>query len=150
MPGFTKEAMVSYHDVMVEVVDELGKDLAGTDAHVPVVDEMGKLTLEVIGRCGFGYSFDSFGGSEHPFVAAMSRALTFAQNSAIPVPFVGTFLHRKAEKQNELDHALLVETVDEVIAARQRSGERRRDLLDRMLHPATVPRSIRRTSATRY
>lgn len=147
MPGFTKEAMVSYHDVMVEVVDELGKDLASADGHVPVVDEMGKLTLEVIGRCGFGYSFDSFGGSEHPFVAAMSRALTFAQNSAIPVPFVGTFLHRKAEKQNELDHALLVETVDEVIAARQRSGERRRDLLDRMLHPddgaALDPENIR-------
>jgi len=137
MPGFTKEAMVSYHGAMVEVVDELCKDLASQPpgGYVPVVDEMGKLTLEVIGRCGFGYSFDSFGDTEHPFVGAMSRSLTYAQKSAIPVPFIGKLLQRKDEQQNEIDHRLLVDTVDDVIDARKQSGERQRDLLDRMLHP---------------
>ncbi|MBM4479818.1 cytochrome P450 (plasmid) [Prescottella equi] len=137
VPGFTKDAMVSYHGMMVDVVEELCKDLENQPAgeYVPVVDEMGKLTLEVIGRCGFGYSFDSFGGHEHPFVAAMTRSLTYAQKSAIPVPFVGKLLGRKDEQQNAADRRLLNETVDEVIAARQTSGERRSDLLDRMLHP---------------
>ncbi|NKW64280.1 cytochrome P450, partial [Rhodococcus hoagii] len=55
--------------------------------------------------------------------------------SAIPVPFVGKLLGRKDEQQNAADRRLLNETVDEVIAARQTSGERRSDLLDRMLHP---------------
>ncbi|MFF0818395.1 cytochrome P450 [Rhodococcus sp. NPDC003318] len=136
VPGFTKDAMVSYHGTMVEVVDELCKDLESRSGDfVPVVDEMGKLTLEVIGRCGFGYSFDSFGESEHPFVTAMSRALTYAQDTAIPLPFIGKWLRRNEEQQNEIDRRLLAETVDQVIANRQESGERRLDLLDRMLHP---------------
>ena len=139
VPGFAKDAMVSYHGTMVEVVDELCKDLEnrGPGKYVPVVDQMGKLTLEVIGRCGFGYSFDSFGEGEHPFVAAMSRSLTSAQKNAIPLPFIGPLLRRKELQQNEIDHRLLVDTVDEVIAARRRSGERKPDLLDRMLHPDT-------------
>ncbi|MEE2033381.1 cytochrome P450 [Rhodococcus chondri] len=136
VPGFTKDAMVSYHGTMVEVIDELCKDIESRSGEfIPAVDEMGKLTLEVIGQCGFGYSFDSFGGSEHPFVTAMSRALTYAQDSAIPLPFIGKWLRRKEEQQNEIDRRLLAETVDEVIATRQQSGERRSDLLDRMLHP---------------
>ncbi|MBM4529857.1 cytochrome P450, partial [Rhodococcus hoagii] len=51
VPGFTKDAMVSYHGMMVDVVEELCKDLENQPAgeYVPVVDEMGKLTLEVIG-----------------------------------------------------------------------------------------------------
>ncbi|CRK54614.1 Unspecific monooxygenase [Rhodococcus sp. RD6.2] len=140
VPGFTKDAMISYHATMVEVVDALCKDLESQPpgAYVPVVEEMGKLTLEVIGRCGFGYSFDSFDAdadAEHPFVAAMSRSLTHAQKSAIPLPFIGKLLGRKAEQQNQIDHQVLVDTVDEVIASRQQSGERRADLLDRMLYP---------------
>ncbi|MFZ2175679.1 MAG: cytochrome P450, partial [Rhodococcus sp. (in: high G+C Gram-positive bacteria)] len=136
MPAFTKESMVSYHDTMVQVTEELCAALKQTADPVPVVDVMGGLTLEVIGRCGFGYSFDSFSGAEeHPFVGALTRSLTYAQKSGIPLPFIGKLLRRKAEKQNRADRELLVSTVDEVIAERQRTGERRKDLLDRMLHP---------------
>lgn len=136
MPAFTKESMVSYHDTMVAVTDELCAHLSSQEgAPVPVVDAMGGLTLEVIGRCGFGYSFDSFHHSDHPFVAALTRSLTYAQKSGIPIPFIGKLLRRTEEKQNTADRALLVETVDGVIAERQRTGERRNDLLDRMLHP---------------
>ncbi|SDD79625.1 cytochrome P450 [Rhodococcus tukisamuensis] len=136
LPAFTKEAMVSYHGTMTEVVDELCTSLdTRAGEFVPVVEQMGKLTLEVIGRCGFGYTFDSFGGAEHPLVGAMSRTLTHAQRSALPLPFVGKLLRRKEERQNELDQGLLVRTVDEVIEERRTTGERRSDLLDRMLHP---------------
>src|SRR3546814_9913512 len=100
-------------------------------APVPVVDAMGGLTLEVIGRCGFGYSFDSFHHSDHPFVAALTRSLTYAQKSGIPIPFIGQLLRRTEEKKNTADRALLVETVDGVIAERQRTGERRNDQIGR-------------------
>lgn len=136
MPAFTKESMVSYHDTMVQVTDELCETLStSNDELVPVVDAMSGLTLEIIGRCGFGYTFDSFQRADHPFVAALTRSLTYAQKSGIPVPFIGKLLRRNEEKQNAADRALLVETVDGVIADRQQTGERRRDLLDRMLYP---------------
>ncbi|WP_072691786.1 cytochrome P450, partial [Rhodococcus marinonascens] len=137
MPGFTKEAMISYHGVMAAAVDELcaSIDRQG-ETHIPTVEEMGKFTLEVIGRCGFNYTFDSFTrDQEHPFVAALSRILAYAQKAGIPVPFVGKLLRRKDEAQYRIDYQLIVDTVDAVIEARVESGERRPDLLDRMLHP---------------
>ncbi|KAF0956820.1 cytochrome P450 [Rhodococcus sp. T7] len=149
MPGFTKEAMVSYHGVMAATVDELSASIERQgEAYIPTVEEMGKLTLEVIGRCGFNYTFDSFTqAQEHPFVAAMSRTLTYAQKAGIPVPFVGKLLRRKDEEQNRKDYQLLVDTVDDVIAERIKSGERRPDLLDHMLHSdsdvALDPENIR-------
>jgi cytochrome P450 len=150
MPGFTRDAMRGYHQTMLETTREL---IARWDEHataefVDVPAEMSKLTLEMIGRAGFGYSFDSFdrahGDQEDPFVGAMLRALRHAEQTAIPIPFRGLFAG-KAERQNDADIAYVAGVVDEVIAERRANGSRatgdsgetrRPDLLDLMLDSA--------------
>ncbi|MFD4181085.1 cytochrome P450 [Rhodococcus sp. NPDC058514] len=144
MPGFTREAMRGYHQTMLDSTRELIArwDERATAEFVDVPAEMSKLTLEMIGRAGFGYSFDSFGRAdsdqaEDPFVGAMLRALRHAEQTAIPIPFRGLFAG-KAERQNDADIAYVAGVVDEVIAERRAKGEsadtRRPDLLDLMLH----------------
>jgi cytochrome P450 len=143
-PAFTLEAMRGYHSIMVEVAAELTRswDAAaeGGDA-VDVAADMTKLTLETIGRTGFGYRFGSFERERpHPFVVAMTRALRYAQVQSVKLPFVRRLIGGTAAA-NKADIATMNELVDEVISAR-RPGEGE-DLLARMLagpHPVTGQR----------
>jgi unspecific monooxygenase len=142
-PAFTLEAMRGYHPAMVDVAREL---LASWDAKsgtetVDVAVDMTKLTLETIGRTGFGYRFDSFKREQpHPFVVAMTHALRYAQLQSIRLPFVrrkiaGPAAANKAAIQSMND------LVDDVISARE-PGEGQ-DLLAMMLaspHPVTGER----------
>lgn len=136
MPAFGQSSMRSYHAAMVECVEALCHYWTDRAAHGPVdvSSDMNRLTLEVIGRTGFGYSFDSFAVDRHPFVEAMTRALSFVSQTANDLPVLREILGWKALRQNPKDIALMKRTVDEVIAAR-RTGRspRQDDLLQRML-----------------
>jgi len=139
-PAFSAEAMRRYHPVMLEVTREL---VAAWDAAAGPVDvsaDMTRLTLETIGRAGFGYRFGSFERTEpHPFVTAMIRALRYAQLQNVKLPFVRRAI-AGTPKQNRADIALMTGLVDEVIERRRRDGGESRDLLGLMLtegHPAT-------------
>lgn len=144
-PAFTREAMSGYHTIMLEVAREL---LARWDAaadrgqRVDVTADMTRLTLETIGRAGFGYRFASFDRDRpHPFVTAMTRALRYASVSAvIPWGPVRRVLASSAA-QYRADVATMERTVDEVIQARRDdAGSDAPDLLGRMLrtaHPET-------------
>ncbi|MEC3980751.1 cytochrome P450 [Amycolatopsis sp. H20-H5] len=141
MPAFTQEAMRGYHPIMVEVARELLEawDRRGT---ADVSADMTRLTLETIGRAGFGYRFGSFERDQpHPFVSAMQRALRFSQLSAVMPRLVRRALAGSAAA-NAADIRLMKDTVDEVIAGR-RDGPGERDLLGLMLdraHPDTGER----------
>lgn len=136
MPAFSQAAMRTYHDAMVECVDQLCGYWADLADHGPidVSSDMNRLTLEVIGRTGFGYSFDSFSPGRHPFVESMTRAMSYVSQTANDIPVIREILGWKAMRQNPKDIALMKSTVDQVIAAR-RSGAspRQDDLLQRML-----------------
>jgi cytochrome P450 len=143
VPAFTREAMRGYHAIMVEVAREL---LARWDAaadhgqRVDVSADMTRLTMETIGRAGFGYRFASFERDRpHQFVTAMTRALRYANLSLLP-PLVHRVLAGSA-RQNRADLATMNRTVDEVIAARRdHAAPEASDLLDLMLrsgHPET-------------
>ncbi len=136
LPAFTQSAMRAYHPAMVDVVGELvGKwDLGG---EVDVSADMTKLTLETIGRVGFGYSFESFQRDRpHPFVAAMIGSLRYAQRQNFRFPFVPRRFRQAAEERNRADIAYLTEVVDEVI--RKRRGTGGTDLLGLMLSSGTL------------
>ncbi len=135
MPGFTKDAMRGYHDTMATTIAELVKHWDERPGQrLDVSAEMSKLTLEVIGRCGFGRSFGSFSrDAVDPFVTAMLRALDYSQRSSIPIPILGALLGRAEAKQNAADIAYLHSVVDEVIAARTGNPGAHADLLDLML-----------------
>ncbi|MFD7818227.1 cytochrome P450 [Streptomyces sp. NPDC059785] len=166
-PGFSREAMETYHPMMLAVTERLMEHWdrsrsAGRAVDVP--GDMTKLTLETIARTGFGHDFASFERTEpHPFVRAMVGALTYAQRrNVVPAPLAPLLL-RGAARRNAADTAYLDRTVDAVIAARRAgSGESgggagggKGDLLDRMLataHPETgerlAPENIRRQVIT--
>ncbi|MDI1456718.1 cytochrome P450 [Streptomyces sp. ATE26] len=143
-PGFSREAMAGYHSMMLAVAGRLtghwDRELAaGRTVDVP--GDMTKLTLETIARTGFGHDFGSFERDRpHPFVTAMVGTLSYAQRlNSVPVPLAPLLL-RGAARRNAADIAHLDRTVDEVVAARRRSGGGDGDLLDRMLdtsHPET-------------
>lgn len=144
-PAFTREAMRGYHPIMLEVAREL---LARWDAaaehaqRVDVTADMTRLTMETIGRAGFGYRFASFERDRpHPFVTAMTRTLRYATFSAIPRLAPVRRVVAGSARQHRADVATMERIVDEVVQAR-RSGAApdAADLLGLMLrtaHPET-------------
>ncbi|MEU6089362.1 cytochrome P450 [Streptomyces sp. NPDC047085] len=158
-PGFSREAMETYHGMMLSVAGRLTDHwdtelAAGRTVDVP--GDMTKLTLETIARTGFGHDFGSFERDRpHPFVSAMVGTLTYAQRlNSVPGPLAPLLL-RGAARRNAADIAYLNRTVDELVATRHGSGSGAGDLLDRMLetaHPETgerlSPENVRRQVIT--
>jgi cytochrome P450 len=145
-PAFSQAAMRRYHDTMLEVTRQL---LSHWDrgASADVVSDMTKLTLETIGRTGFGYSFDSFRRTTpHPFVAAMIRALVHAQRSLFRPPLVGNITGWRADRRNAADIAYLNSVVDQVV--RSRSGGDGDDMLALMLNSPLDAVNIRKQIIT--
>ncbi|OZC56071.1 cytochrome P450 [Rhodococcus sp. 06-621-2] len=140
-PAFSQASMRSYHDTMIECVTDLvgywDKAIAGSSrGRVEVPGDMNKLTLEIIGRTGFGYEFHSFDAAEtDPFVNSMSRALGYVSSSANDIPILREILGYAAARQFPKDVKLLQSVVDDVIAARRQGGvpEQNTDLLQRMI-----------------
>ena len=139
-PAFSAEAMRRYHPVMLEVAHDLVAAWDRATGPVDVSADMTRLTLETIGRAGFGYRFGSFERAEpHPFVTAMIRALKFAQLENVKIPFAQRAI-AGSPAQNDRDIAYMTDLVDEVIEARRQDGGEVRDLLGLMLsegHPET-------------
>jgi unspecific monooxygenase len=140
-PAFTREAMRGYHTIMFEVVRQLLArwDLAAdAGQRVDVSADMTRLTLETIGRAGFGYQFAAFDRDRtHPFVTAMTRTLRYAHLSLLPPWVPVRRIVAGSARRHRADVALMERIVDEVIQAR-RGGLTAEvpDLLDRMLHTA--------------
>ncbi|GDY33070.1 cytochrome P450 [Gandjariella thermophila] len=158
-PAFSLAAMRDYHQTMLDVARELIGcwDARVGGAPVDVAADMTRMTLETIGRTGFGYEFGSFQRDEpHPFVAAMVRVLRYAQQLNFRLPVIGRLREREAARQNAIDVESMNAVVDEVVAARRASGDTStRDLLGLMLnqvHPDTGealdPVNIRRQVIT--
>jgi unspecific monooxygenase len=142
-PAFRAEAMRGYHPIMLDAARELVASWDRATGPVDVAADMTRLTLETIGRAGFGYRFGSFERDEpHPFVTAMISALRYAQLQNVKLPFVRRLIAGTA-RQNKADIATMTDLVDEVIEGRRHSGEQSRDLLGLMLaegHPETGQR----------
>ncbi|WP_327116528.1 cytochrome P450 [Nocardia sp. NBC_01730] len=135
-PSFTATAMRSYHATMQACTNELIEHWSGRgDRWLDIPHDMNKVALEVIGRCGFGYSFDSFDRTDpHPIVAAMLRILTYVNRSAYSHPLLERTLHREQRIRHRADIDYVNREVDSVIEQRQRDGAGEHgDLLDRML-----------------
>lgn len=142
MPAFSQSAMRRYHATMLDVADEftaLWDGSVGT-ATVDVSADTTRVTLETIGRCAAGYSFDALTRSEmHPFVGHMVKGLKGCDRLGA---LRGSYLPKAFARLAEIPvrrHAQAMSAVaDEVIAVRLRERARGRDaaepdLLDLML-----------------
>jgi unspecific monooxygenase len=141
MPAFTRDAMLGYHATMLAVARQL---LARWDTAaerrepVDVTADMTRMTLETIGRTGFGYRFDAFERDRpHPFVTAMDRTLRYGNFPDSRWLRAVRRVVAGSARRHRADVALLERTVDDVIAARRAgAAPETPDLLDRMLHAA--------------
>ncbi|MFI6684192.1 cytochrome P450 [Streptomyces sp. NPDC050485] len=140
MPAFALGSMRTYHPAMLRVARRV---MGSWDRHsargsaVEVADDMTRMTLDTIGLAGFGFDFDSFGrDTPHPFVEAMVRCLEWSMKRLGRTEGAD---YREQDREFERDSAYLAAVVDEVIAARNQSGDTSvDDLLGLMLgaeHP---------------
>ncbi|GAA3533507.1 cytochrome P450 [Aeromicrobium flavum] len=138
MPAFSKAAMRSYHDTMLETAAEMFAVWDGLEGPIDVTADMTKLTLETISRCAFSRDFGSFTSRErHPFVDAMVSALTTGmQKGALDSVPGGQRIARRIDEENAEHRAYVDDLMDTMVRERRQSGERQDDLLDRMLYEA--------------
>ncbi|MFJ9037124.1 cytochrome P450 [Streptomyces sp. NPDC102406] len=141
MPAFALGSMRAYHPVMYRVARRL-VDTWDRAAHegrpVDVPGDMTRMTLDTIGLAGFGYDFGSFAGTApHPFVESMVRCLEWSMKRLARTPGAD---HAAADAAFRADAAHLAQVVDDVIAARVRSGERHTDDLLGLMLSAEHPR----------
>jgi cytochrome P450 len=133
LPAFSQSAMRGYHPLMLEVCRQLTGHWDEATAPVDVTGAMAKVTLEIIGRAGFGYSFGAFARTTaHPFVTALTDVLNHGQRLVTRPPIAGGFLGKRAADRNDANIAYLKGVVDEVIESRT-AGDHGADLLGRML-----------------
>ncbi len=143
LPAFSMGSMQDYFPQMLEVSQQLcdrWQRLNHSDA-VDVPDEMVRLTLEVIGLCGFDYRFDSFGREDaHPFVAAMGLCLSEAMARSVRLPiFTKLAINKNRAYEDGIEYMNSV--VDTVIKERKATGKIGEvgDLLDLMLQSQSDP-----------
>ncbi len=143
LPAFSMGSMQDYFPMMLDVSQQLcarWERLNNSDS-VDVPDEMVRLTLEVIGLCGFDYRFDSFGREQaHPFVAAMGMCLGEAMARSVRIPlFTKLAVGRNRAYEESIEYMNSV--VDTVIKERKETGRVGQvgDLLDLMLASQSDP-----------
>ncbi|WP_275461799.1 cytochrome P450 [Streptomyces noursei] len=135
MPAFALGSMRTYHPAMLKVARRVTASWDRRMAEgrpVAVAEDMTRMTLDTIGLAGFGFDFESFSrDTAHPFVEAMVRCLEWSMTKFARQPDAD---HTAADAAFRADADYLASVVDEVIAARTASGERRDDdLLGLML-----------------
>ena len=64
MPAFTKSAMLAYHDTMAATVREQLDAWRHTHSRFDIPARPNRLTIEIIARAGFSYSFGKLGAHE--------------------------------------------------------------------------------------
>jgi cytochrome P450 len=143
MPAFTKSAMINYHkgivDTVREFVDDVWNPSAESRSWVDVCIDVNRLTVEVIARGGFGYSFKKLmDTTEHPFATAVARELSYASRFTNAIPGYEQLFGRKRKRQHEIDKARIRSEVQHIIALRREQTARPGppDMLDIMLHTA--------------
>lgn len=92
VPLFTKAAMKRYHDRMIEPIRELVQawdKKSAVRSWISIPAEANRLTLEIIGRAGMGYSFSDLSDTYkplHPFVGVLTRELAYADRHTADIP----------------------------------------------------------------
>ena len=138
MPIFSKSAMMAYHDTMAATVREQLDAWKHTTSWLDIADEANRLTIEIIARAGFSYSFGKLGEqNENPFLDAVLRELGFAIRRTDAIPFYEKLFGRTRKRQHYADKAYIRRWVAGVIDSRRHNpSPGHTSILDRMLDTA--------------
>ena len=138
MPNFSHKAMLSYHQMMLDIADQLVLkwERLNADEEIDVTHDMTSLTVDTIGLCGFDFRFNSFyHDKEHPFVHAMADSLGITMDELRDVPGEN-FIRQSRDRDLQDDINCMNGIVDDLIKDRRASGvdtTTKPDLLSYML-----------------
>lgn len=123
-PAISLSAMKYHHATMVDSTRELLSywDESARSGPVDVHADTSKLTLQVIGRIGFGYDFRAFDSAGHdPYAAAVITVFDYMGRAGfrIPVHWLDTLVHRREIARFETCLAYTRQVVDDVIRHRR-------------------------------
>ncbi|MGZ9826026.1 cytochrome P450 [Tsukamurella ocularis] len=137
-PAFSREAMIGYHSTMRDVSDGVIDRWLAHGALDDVTAETTKLTVEIIGRIGFGTDVGVLEGDlrDSETYRSLETVLQWGNDTANSIPVVG--LPRKILQTRRTDRAAaqLRGFADDLIARRRADGATVTDgasMLDRML-----------------
>jgi cytochrome P450/NADPH-cytochrome P450 reductase len=140
MPALGPIGVRSMFDEMQDIANQmfLRWERFGPEVGIDVADNMTRLTLDTIALCGFNYRFNSFYQNElHPFVGAMTGALTEAGQRAMRPEFLTALMFTKSNRFRK-DAETLHSVAQKIVADRKGDPDaaKRNDLLSRMLNMA--------------
>ncbi|HYX51254.1 MAG TPA: cytochrome P450, partial [Ktedonobacteraceae bacterium] len=128
-----------YLPMMIDIAEQLMEkwERLNPDDEVDVTSDMTRLTLDIIGLCGFGYRFNSFyRESSHPFIKSMVRSLAEVQESARRLPIQEKLMLQK-HHQFQADVNFMYEMADRIIKERKEAGEESADTKDLLSYMLT-------------
>ena len=128
--AFGHEAIANYVPMMLDNVQKLLDRWAKNGINIDVCEDMTRLTFEVIGVCGFDYSFGCFDNEEqHPFVEAMVFAIEECVRRARTAPFLLPLRFKKNKLFNQyVDY--MNDLLDNVIQKRRSNPQDYSDKID--------------------
>ncbi|KAI0479504.1 cytochrome P450 [Xylariaceae sp. FL0804] len=113
----------------------LAMKIARHGSHTPIAatEDFTRLALDTLALCSMGFRFNSYYTNElHPFVSAMGDFLTESgRRPSRPMP---NFFYRAEDAKYEADIEVLQRTASEVLQARKKNPNDKKDLMNAMLN----------------
>ncbi|KAI1826916.1 bifunctional P-450:NADPH-P450 reductase [Xylaria intraflava] len=118
------------HDVASQMVLKFARH--GPNTPIATADDFTRLALDTLALCSMGYRFNSFYAKElHPFIKAMGSFLI--ESGKRPNRVLPSFFYRADDTKYWEDIEVLRKTAQEVLDARKKNPNDRKDLLSAML-----------------
>ncbi|POR33668.1 Bifunctional P450/NADPH-P450 reductase [Tolypocladium paradoxum] len=135
-PAFGPLSIRGMFDEMYDISSQLAMKFARHGAQTPinVPGDFTRLALDTLALCAMDFRFNSYYHEElHPFVKAMGDFLAECGRRNKRPPFAPSFLYRAANEKFYKDIAVMRKTAGEVVEARKKNPNDRKDLLSAML-----------------
>lgn len=118
------------HDIATQMALKFAR--YGPSTPIPVSEDFTRLALDTLALCSMGFRFNSFYTKDmHPMIEAMAGFLTACGKR--PNRVLPSFFYRAEDAQFWEDITVLRETAQQVLEARKKHPEDRKDLLNAML-----------------
>ncbi|KAI0113523.1 bifunctional P-450:NADPH-P450 reductase [Nemania sp. FL0031] len=134
MPAFGPLSIRGMFEEMHDIATQMALKFAryGPSTPIPASDDFTRLALDTLALCSMGFRFNSFYTKElHPMIEAMGGFLV--ESGKRPSRVLPSFFYRNDDAKYWKDIEVLRKTAQEVLEARKRNPDDRKDLLNAML-----------------
>ncbi|KAJ8125464.1 hypothetical protein O1611_g8175 [Lasiodiplodia mahajangana] len=119
------------HDIATQMALKFAR--YGPNTPIPASDDFTRLALDTLALCSMGFRFNSFYTKElHPMIEAMGGFLV--ESGKRPSRVLPSFFYRNDDAKYWKDIEVLRNTAQEVLEARKKNPDDRKDLLNAMLN----------------